>query len=83
MAYKSNKKIYFNGKEQEQMIIIDNTDFKIIKLISQNPNINQSDISKELNLSQPSVCLRVKKLYDLKVIEKEIKINSYILQESE
>ncbi|MBU7024686.1 MAG: Lrp/AsnC family transcriptional regulator [Theionarchaea archaeon] len=41
---------------------LDEKDRKIISLLEENPQMSQSDIAKEVNLSQPSVGVRIRKL---------------------
>ena len=41
---------------------IDQKDRIIISLFAENPNISQDEIAKKINLSQPSVAIRIKKL---------------------
>ena len=41
---------------------LDEKDKTIMTLLSDNPNISQEEIAKEVNLSQPSVAMRLKKL---------------------
>ncbi len=41
---------------------LDEKDRKIITLLEKNPQMSQSDIAKEVNLSQPSVGVRIRKL---------------------
>ncbi|MBC7128633.1 MAG: winged helix-turn-helix transcriptional regulator [Thermoplasmatales archaeon] len=41
---------------------IDNIDRKIISLLQKNPNISQNEIAKEVELSQPSVSARIKRM---------------------
>lgn len=41
---------------------LDEKDRKIISLLEENPQISQSEIAKEVNLSQPSVGVRIRKL---------------------
>ena len=43
---------------------LDEKDRKIISLLEENPQMSQSDIAKEVNLSQPSVGVRIRKLAD-------------------
>ena len=41
---------------------LDKTDLKIIELITANPEICQEEIAREVGLTQPAVCFRLKKL---------------------
>ena len=41
---------------------IDDIDIKILSLLSRNPEMCQEEIAKEVGITQPAVCLRLKKL---------------------
>lgn len=47
---------------------IDSIDRKIISLLQKNPNISQNDIAKEVELSQPSVSARIKRMRESGVL---------------
>jgi Lrp/AsnC family leucine-responsive transcriptional regulator len=47
---------------------MDDTDKKIIYLLSQNPELPQNELSKRLGISQPSVCARLQKLKRMRLI---------------
>lgn len=48
---------------------LDEKDRKIITLLSDNPDISQDAIAMEIELSQPSVALRMKKLREMGIIQ--------------
>lgn len=47
---------------------LDKKDKKIITLLNENPNISQDAIAVKINLSQPSVAMRLKKLKEMGAI---------------
>lgn len=57
-----------------QIVRLDKKDRKIITLLH-NQDISQEDIAKRINLSQPSVAMRIKKLKDKGIIEHVIGVN--------
>ncbi|MEM1513943.1 MAG: winged helix-turn-helix transcriptional regulator [Candidatus Thermoplasmatota archaeon] len=48
--------------------VIDNIDKKIISLLQKNPNISQNEIAKEVELSQPSVSARIKRMREIGIL---------------
>src|SRR3972149_578222 len=54
---------------------MDDTDRKIIYLLSQNPELPQNELSKRLGISQPSVCARLQKLKRIGVITYLVGLN--------
>ena len=54
---------------------LDKKDRTIISLYAKNPNISQEEIAKEINLSQPSVAIRIKKLREGGALELQTGIN--------
>ena len=56
---------------------LDEKDKTIIDLYNSKPGISQGDIAKLLNLSQPSVAMRIKKLKNKGFIEQIIGINPH------
>lgn len=54
---------------------LDNKDRVIISMYSKDPNVSQEEIAKEINLSQPSVAMRIKKLKDGGALETQTGIN--------
>ena len=58
-----------------QSIKLDEKDRKIITLLHDNQDISQDDIAKIVNLSQPSVAIRIKKLKEKGIIDNVVGIN--------
>ncbi len=58
-----------------ETIKLDKKDRKIISLLYDEKSISQEKIAKEVNLSQPSVAMRIKKLKDRGIIEQIIGVN--------
>jgi DNA-binding Lrp family transcriptional regulator len=54
---------------------IDKKDRVIISMYAENPDTSQEEIAKEINLSQPSVAMRIKKLRENGAIETQTGIN--------
>jgi DNA-binding Lrp family transcriptional regulator len=54
---------------------LDKKDRIIISMYAKNPNVSQEEIAKEINLSQPSVAVRIKKLKEGGAIETQTGIN--------
>ncbi|MBU7009307.1 MAG: Lrp/AsnC family transcriptional regulator [Theionarchaea archaeon] len=54
---------------------LDEKDRKIISLLEENPQMSQSDIAKEVNLSQPSVGVRIRKLSEKGAIHYQVGMN--------
>lgn len=54
---------------------LDEKDRKIISLLEQNPQVPQSDIAKAVNLSQPSVGVRIRKLTEKGAIHLMVGMN--------
>ncbi len=54
---------------------IDDRDRMIISLYSKDPDISQEEIAKVINLSQPSVAIRIKKLKESGALEFQTGIN--------
>jgi len=49
---------------------IDSKDREIITLLIENPEISQKEIAERINLTQPSVAMRLKKLKEMGAIER-------------
>jgi DNA-binding Lrp family transcriptional regulator len=58
-------------------IRLDAKDRTIIGLLNEKPDISQEEIAEHINLSQPSVAMRIKKLRDKGFIEQIIGINPH------
>lgn len=58
-----------------ERIKLDEKDRKIITFLHNNQDISQEEIAKEINLSQPSVAMRIKKLKEKGIIDKIIGVN--------
>lgn len=58
-----------------QSIKLDKKDRKIISLLHDNQDISQDEIAKTVNLSQPSVAMRIKKLKENGIIDHIIGVN--------
>lgn len=58
-----------------QGVKLDEKDKKIITLLHDNHEISQEEIAKTVNLSQPSVAIRIKKLKERGIIEHIIGVN--------
>jgi DNA-binding Lrp family transcriptional regulator len=56
-------------------IKLDQKDRKIISLLHDNQEISQEEIAHEINLSQPSVAIRIRKLREQGIIEQIIGVN--------
>jgi len=54
---------------------LDEKDRRIISLLEENPQISQSDIAREVNLSQPSVGVRIRKLSEKGAIHYQVGMN--------
>lgn len=54
---------------------LDKKDRIIISLYAKDPNISQEEIAREINLSQPSVAVRIKKLRENGALEMQTGIN--------
>jgi DNA-binding Lrp family transcriptional regulator len=54
---------------------LDKKDRIIISLYAKNPNVSQEDIARSINLSQPSVAIRIKKLRESGALEMQTGIN--------
>ncbi|RJS71631.1 MAG: Lrp/AsnC family transcriptional regulator [Candidatus Syntrophoarchaeum sp. WYZ-LMO15] len=54
---------------------IDSKDREIITLLIENPEISQKEIAERINLTQPSVAMRLKKLKEMGAIERCCGIN--------
>ena len=54
---------------------LDNKDRVIISMYAINPNVSQDEIANAINLSQPSVAVRIKKLKNQGAIETQTGIN--------
>ncbi|MBR9689335.1 MAG: Lrp/AsnC family transcriptional regulator [Candidatus Altiarchaeota archaeon] len=50
--------------------MLDSSDWKLLEMLSKNPNMSQSELSKKLGVTQPAVCLRLKKLEKNGVLKK-------------
>jgi len=48
---------------------MDDTDWRLLKLLNENPSMSQSELSKELGITQPAVCLRLKKLEKKEILK--------------
>ena len=59
----------------KNIIKLDTKDKKIISLIHENQNISQEEIAKIVNLSQPSIAIRLKKLKEKGIIDNIIGVN--------
>lgn len=74
------KEFYYNHKyltgesirESSSKMIdcnLDETDYKILKELSQNSRVNSTDMSKKINVSHDQISYRIKKLIKSKIIE--------------
>jgi DNA-binding Lrp family transcriptional regulator len=54
---------------------LDKKDRKIISMFAKNPNVSQEEIAKTVNLSQPSIAMRIKKLREGGALETQTGIN--------
>ncbi|MBR9679669.1 MAG: Lrp/AsnC family transcriptional regulator [Candidatus Altiarchaeota archaeon] len=56
---------------------LDKTDRRILSLLSENPCLCQEDLAKSLGITQPAICLRMKKLKKQGLIEEScgLKVN--------
>lgn len=54
---------------------LDKKDRTIISLYAKDPNVSQEDIARVINLSQPSVAMRIKKLKESGALETQTGIN--------
>jgi len=54
---------------------IDNVDRNIIKLIQKNPNMTHTEISKNVNRSQPTVGMRIRRLEEIGLLQYQAGIN--------
>jgi Lrp/AsnC family leucine-responsive transcriptional regulator len=54
--------------DEKSMQLIDETDKRMLGLLSENPNISQSELSEHLKISQPAVSLRMRKLEEKGVL---------------
>jgi len=57
------------------ILAIDELDRKILRLLSQNPEISQSEISESLRISQPAVNMRIHKLQEKGVLARLVGVN--------
>lgn len=60
---------------KKQIIKLDEKDRKIITLLHDKQGISQEEIAKQINLSQPSVAMRIKKLKERGMIDQIIGVN--------
>ncbi|MEF8848933.1 MAG: Lrp/AsnC family transcriptional regulator [Candidatus Thermoplasmatota archaeon] len=58
-----------------KIIELDKKDRKIIKLLHDNQQMSQAEIAKEINLSQPSVAIRIKKLKERGIVDQTVGVN--------
>jgi len=58
-----------------ESIKLDKKDRKIITMLHDNQDISQEEIAKIINLSQPSVAMRIKKLKEKGIIDKIVGVN--------
>ena len=54
---------------------VDETDKKIISLLTENPKMSQTAIAQKLKMSQPAVYARIKRLEDSGFIEHVVGLN--------
>jgi DNA-binding Lrp family transcriptional regulator len=54
---------------------LDEKDRKIITLLHDNQNISQDELAQKINLSQPSVAIRLKKLKEKGIIDQILGVN--------
>jgi len=59
----------------KEKIKLDRKDKKIITLLYENQNISQEEIAKKVDLSQPSVAMRIKKLKEKGIVDHIIGVN--------
>ncbi len=64
----TDKKIIYQFYDSGKKVEIDDLDFKIVQLISQNSRISTIDMAKKLDTTSTVVQYRLKKLIDLKII---------------
>ncbi len=50
--------------------MLDDTDRKMLGILSRNPDVPQTELAKSLGITQPAVCLRLKKLQEEGVLKK-------------
>lgn len=54
---------------------LDENDRKIVSLLAENPDISQSAIARHLNMSQPAVCARMRRLRNSGIITHLVGVN--------
>jgi len=54
---------------------LDRIDLKILELITTNPEICQEEIAREVGITQPAVCVRLKKLKKYGIMKKACGVN--------
>ena len=54
---------------------LDGTDKKIVSLLMENPDISQSAIARQLKMSQPAICARMKRLRNNGIVAHVVGIN--------
>lgn len=59
----------------EERAVLDSKDMRIISMLSSNPDISQEDIAMELKISQPAVCMRIRRLKQLGVLYNQYGMN--------
>jgi DNA-binding Lrp family transcriptional regulator len=60
---------------KKEIVKLDGKDKKIITMLSENQDVSQDEIAKEIKLSQPSVAMRIKKLKERGMVEQIIGVN--------
>ncbi|HEC40538.1 hypothetical protein LCGC14_0901970 [marine sediment metagenome] len=64
-----------NYNFDNSILRVDETDAKIIKLIQEDPSRSHSSIAREINISQPTVGIRIKKLKESGILQIQPGIN--------
>jgi Lrp/AsnC family transcriptional regulator, leucine-responsive regulatory protein len=65
--------------QRRQHVNLDDWDRKIISMFAANPSVSQDDIAAAVDLSQPSVAMRIRKLRQMGAIETQAGINPFAM----